>query len=195
MLNDPANDKKFSDLMSQVNATEESRAAFMADPLPKLKAAGIPLLPTVSIPVEAQTTMGALNVPVGIDAVAAVAARAAPGEVITASTHWWGVDIKMNEKMTQDIITGVTAAGPVGGAIAAALGAAGAVTGGIATAIGAGIAAVVALKVAQIKITDNGSGVHWPISWPQWAALLASVPTGPAGIAAAGVIFLHPLRN
>ena len=116
-------------------------------------------------------------------------------EQITASVHWWGVDIVMNEKLTQDIIAGVTGTGTVGGLIAAALGAAGVVTGGIATLIGAGIAAVIGVKVAQIKITNNGNGVHWPITWVQWAALLAAVPGGPAAILAAGAIFLHPIRN
>lgn len=116
-------------------------------------------------------------------------------EQVSIKKHWWGVDIIMNEKMTQDIIHGITATGPVGGAIAAAFGAAGIITGGVATVIGAGIAAVVAVKVAQIKITDNGKGVHWPITWLQWGALLAAIPGGPAGIAAAGVLFLHPIRN
>jgi hypothetical protein len=122
------------------------------------------------------------------------AARGA-AEQITASVHWWGVDIVMNEKLTQDIISGVTGTGTIGGLIAAALGAAGVVTGGIATLIGAGIAAVVGIKVAQIKITNNGNGVHWPITWVQWAALLAAVPGGPAAILAAGALFLHPVRN
>lgn len=122
-------------------------------------------------------------------------AVSATSEQISASVHWWGVDIVMNEKLTQDIISGITGTGAIGGLIASALGAAGVVTGGIATVIGAGIAAVVALKIAQIKITDNGNGVHWPITWLQWAALLAAVPAGPAGILAAGAVFLHPIRN
>ena len=123
--------------------------------------------------------------------------RAASGtaEQITATVHWWGVDINMNNKLTEDIISGITGTGAVGGLIASALGAAGVVTGGIATVIGAGIAAVVAIKIAQIKITNNGNGVHWPITWVQWAALLAAVPGGPAAILAAGALFLHPIRN
>lgn len=114
---------------------------------------------------------------------------------ITVKLEWWGVNIIMSEKLTQDIISGTIATGTVGELIAAAFGVAGIVTGGVATLIGAAIAAIFALKVAQIKITNNGKGVHWPITWLQWAALLAAVPTGVAGIVAAGMVFIHPVRN
>ncbi len=116
-------------------------------------------------------------------------------EKISVDKHWWGIDIVMNEKLTQDIITGITGSGALAGAIASAFGGAGVITGGVAAIIGAGIAGVVALKVMEIKLVDNGNGVHWPITWLQWAALIAAVPTGPAGVIAAGMVFLHPLRN
>ncbi|TXF87758.1 hypothetical protein FUA23_17665 [Neolewinella aurantiaca] len=131
----------------------------------------------------------------GTNAPNALLDSAATGEQISASVHWWGVDIVMNEKLTDDIINGITGGGAVGSAIAAAFGAAGVVTGGVATAIGAAIGAIVALKIAEIKIVNNGSGVHWPITWPQWALLLAALPAGPAGIITAGMAFIHPLRN
>jgi len=117
------------------------------------------------------------------------------GEQVSASAHWWGVDIVMNQKLTQDIIDGLTGGGALAGAITSALGAAGIITGGIATVIGAAIAGIVALKIAEIKIVNNGKGVHWPITWVQWAALLAAVPGGPAAVIAAGLIFIHPVRN
>lgn len=124
-------------------------------------------------------------------------ARRAAGasEQVTVKLEWWGINIITNEKLTQDIINGTAASGAVGKLVAAAFGAAGVVTGGVATLIGAAIAAIFALKVAQIKLTDNGKGVHWPISWLQWAGLLAAVPTGVAGIVAAGMLFIHPVRN
>ncbi len=114
---------------------------------------------------------------------------------VTVKLEWWGINIITNEKLTQDIINGTVASGTIGKLIAAAFGAAGVVTGGVASLIGAAIAAIFALKVAQIKITNNGKGVHWPISWLQWAGLLAAVPTGIAGIVAAGMAFIHPVRN
>ncbi|MGB3467948.1 MAG: hypothetical protein WBA74_21865 [Cyclobacteriaceae bacterium] len=114
---------------------------------------------------------------------------------VTVELEWWGINIITNEKLTQDIISGTTATGAVGKMIAAAFGAAGVVTGGVASLIGAAVAAIFALKIAQIKLTDNGKGVHWPISWLQWGALLAAVPTGVAGIVAAGMVFIHPIRN
>lgn len=117
-------------------------------------------------------------------------------EKITITKHWWGIDIKMNEKLTQDIIDGIIGTGVVGAAIATALGATGVITSGIALIIAAGIAGVVAIKIAQIKIINNGKGVHWPITWaPQWAALIATAPTGPAAVLAEGALFLHPLEN
>ncbi len=116
-------------------------------------------------------------------------------EKITVETHWWGVDFVLNEKLTQDIIAGTIASGPLATAIAAALAAAGVVTGGIATALGAGFAAAFALKAAEIKIVDNGKGVHFPVTWLQWAPVIASIPTGPAGIVAAIMVFIHPVRN
>jgi hypothetical protein len=85
-------------------------------------------------------------------------------EHISISTHWWGFDIVTNEKLTQDIITGVTGAGPVGGLVAAALGVAGVVTGGVATIIGGAVAVIFAAKITEIKLIGNSNGVHWPIT-------------------------------
>ena len=116
-------------------------------------------------------------------------------ESVTIKTHWWGIDIILNEKLTSDIIAGTTATGSVATALAAAFGAAGIITGGVATAIGAALAAVFALKTAELKIVDNGKGVHFPITWPQWGTLLVAAPAGVAGIVAALVVFIHPLRN
>jgi len=178
---------------NQILAAQGDKEAFFANPVAELQNAGIPVLPTISVPAEAQHVMQSALPQVNL--MQAFAVTVPQAEVVKASTHWWGVDIYMNEKMTSDIVNGITAAGPAGSAIAAAFGAAGVMTGGVATAIGAGIGAICAAKVAQIKITDNGKGVHWPISWLQWAALVAAAPTGPASVLAAGMVFLHPLWN
>jgi hypothetical protein len=191
VLDQIAEDTRFNTLMDQMKADPAALKAFQADPLPRLRKAGIPLLPAVSMPPAAQAFVPEADVGVR----AATGLLGAGGEQIRVSAKWWGIDFVMNEKLTQDIISGVTAGGPLAGAIAAALGAAGVVTGGIATAIGAAFAAVFALKAAEIKIIDNGNGVHWPVSWVQWAALLAAVPGGPAVITAAAMAFIHPVRN
>ena len=116
-------------------------------------------------------------------------------EKVTIGRHWWGFNIKCNEKLTQDIIEGTVASGTLGTAIAAAFGAAGIVTGGVATAIGAAFAAAFVLKVAEIKIINNGKGVHFPVTWLQLAPVLLAVPTGPSGIVVAIMVFIHPVRN
>lgn len=116
-------------------------------------------------------------------------------EKVTVNTHWWGFDINCNEKLTQDIVDGAIASGPLASAIAAALAAAGVVSGGIATVIGAAFAAAFALKVAEIKVVDNGKGVHFPVTWLQLAAVTAALPAGPAGIIVAIMAFIHPVRN
>lgn len=188
-LENPDLQAKFDALV----ASNSDKEAFFANPIAQLQTAGIPVLPTISMPAEAQDMMA--NALPQFNLMQNFAITATQGEVVKASTHWWGVDVYMNEKMTSDIVNGITAAGPAGSAIAAAFGAAGVVTGGVATVIGAGIGAICAAKIAQIKITDNGKGVHWPISWPQWAVLVAALPGGPASVLAAGMVFLHPLRN
>jgi hypothetical protein len=116
-------------------------------------------------------------------------------EHLTVQTHWWGFDINCNEKLTQDIISGTIASGPLATAIASALATAGVVTGGIATMIGAAFAAAFALKAAEIKLVDNGNGVHFPITWLQLAPVVSAIPSGPAGLITAIMVFIHPVRN
>ena len=50
-------------------------------------------------------------------------------------------------------------------------------------------------KIVQIKLTDQGEGVYWPISWLQMAAVTAAVPGGVATVVAAILVFLHPVPN
>jgi hypothetical protein len=157
---------------------------FFLAPMPHLAAAGIPMLPTA-------VTNG-----IAMPMVAATAtATAATGEELTVETHWYGITFTMNEKLTQDIINGTTAGGVLSGLVVSALGLAGVMTGGIATVIGGIVATVFAAKIAEMKIIDNGNGLYWPITWPQWAILLASVAGGPTTMLAAAMIALHPLRN
>jgi hypothetical protein len=180
-------DEKFAVLQAKLARDPAAKKEFQENPLPQLEAAGIPLLPAIATPPSVQALVTGANI--GSRAIVVA------GEEISVNSHWWGIDVVMNEKLTQDIITGLTASGALGGIIGGAIGAAGIVTGGVATVIGGAIALIIAAKTAEVKIVDNGKGVHWPISWPQWAALIAALPMGVAGIVAAGMAFIHPLRN
>jgi len=122
-------------------------------------------------------------------------AKAAERERITVSKRWWGIDIVMNDKLTQDVIAGVEGGGALAAGITSAFATASVITGGAAAVIGVALAAIFAAKVFEIKVIDNGKGVHWPISWPQWAALIGSAPAGPTAIVAVAMVVLHPLRN
>jgi hypothetical protein len=187
----PTNEQLFTSLMASLEKDPAARAAFQADPLPVLIGAGIPLAHTPPVPQRPQAA-GRFQAQA---AVTPAAAGGASGEQISAETHWWGVDIITNEKLTEDIINGTVTAGALGGSIAAAFGVAGILTGGLATAIGAGLAVAFALKVYEMQLINAGNGVHWPISWVQWAGLLAGAAGGPVGITAAAMLWIHPGRN
>jgi hypothetical protein len=112
------------------------------------------------------------------------------GEQIIVNSHWWGYDIVMNQKLTEDIIEGLTTTEALTGIISAALVAAGVVTGGIAVIVGGAIAGTALLKAFEIKIANNGKGVHWPVTWPQQVYISQS--GDPIGSV---ILFLHPFRN
>lgn len=171
------NEEKFASLMTRLDQDAAAKEAFQKDPVAVIKEAGIPLVEEP--PETPELTAEAL----------------AAAEKIVVKKKWWGLVIVMNEKATQDVIDGVSAGGPLAGAIAAAFGAAGIVSGGVAAAMGAGFAAAFALKVAEIKIVNDGKGVNWPITWLQWGAVAAAVPGGPASIVGAIMVFIHPVRN
>ncbi len=194
------NQEKFDALFAKLQKEQGAWQAFMESPATLLEEAGIPLVqllpPSSSAAAPAVDSEQISAAIAGIERVAKSSQMiAVESEKVSASIHWWGVDITMNEKLTQDIIAGIAGVGPLGGLVAGAFGAAGLITGGVATVIGAGFAAICALKIAEMKIIDNGNGVHWPISWAQWALLIAAVPGGPGAIVVAGLVFIHPVRN
>ncbi|CUS05971.1 protein of unknown function [Candidatus Promineifilum breve] len=118
----------------------------------------------------------------------------ADAESITITTNWWGFDMVMNEKLTQDIISGTETTGVLTGAIVTAFAYAGILTGGLASIIGGAFAVAFAAKVFEIKLVDNGNGVHWPITWPQLGLLLASTGGGIPGVVLGMMGWLHPFR-
>lgn len=176
-------DTHFQELMTKTKANPAALAAFQKDPLAALNKAHIPLVPSL------QTGSSAPKAPM------ALAAAASESEHIDVTLNWWGVDFKMNEKLTQDIIIGAVANEALAAIILAGLAAANVVAAAAAAVIAAGVSIVIIEKVAEIEIANGGNGVHWPITWPQWAALGSVVPLGPPALAVQAAVFIHPLRN
>lgn len=194
---DETYEDKFAALWAEISKNPQAKEEFEKNPSGALAEAGIPVMQSVMLPQMVKdhpVSLATSPSPIAGSG-EMLSVNANETEKVSVKTHWWGVDIKMNEKLTQDIVSGITGAGPLGSAIATALSAGGLITGGVATAIGAAIAAICAAKIAEIKIFDKGKGVHWPITWIQWGQLLSAVPIGPAGIIATAMAFIHPLRN
>jgi hypothetical protein len=192
-------DDAFAALMAKVERNPRAKKAFAEDPVSALKAAGIPLVPALEIPLESQGfTLSAFkpeDLRIAAEPMTLGKPVLAAARHVTVGTRWWGIDIRMDQQITRDFVDGITPAAALGPIIAGALVTAGALSGGIATIVGGGVSLVIAAKVAQVKITNRGKGVHWPITWLQWAGLLAVVPLGPGGWAGAAIVLFHPLRN
>jgi hypothetical protein len=114
---------------------------------------------------------------------------------ITVESHWWGLDLIMNEDATQAVINGSLVGPLLTSGIAAAFAAATIITPVVAGAIGAAFAAALGAKTLQMRLTDKGNGVHWPITWLQWGTLILAAPGGPPAVLAALLLFFHPLPN
>jgi hypothetical protein len=109
--------------------------------------------------------------------------------MLTWSLYWWGCDFNMNEKLTEKFAEGVGTTGEIEAAIAESAEPYGA-------AIAAGLKAAFILKKAEIELVDDGKGVHWPMTWPQWSDLVAGAGAGgPNGVQTAAMLHVHPLRN
>jgi hypothetical protein len=193
--------QRFSKLLAELDSDPARKADFQKDPQPHLTAAGIPLLQTFPAPAAGGTPApapkphrlkGTGGGGVGLPA---AAAAPAPGK-IDASAHWWGVDIVMDEQFTQDVINGVTDSGAIASALTPLLAPMAGVAAAAAGPVAGGLALCVVAKVVEIRLMDlSHTGVHWPITWPQWALLLASLGAGPVGLAAAAGAFVHPFPN
>ncbi|GAA6137108.1 hypothetical protein NBRC116583_08550 [Arenicella sp. 4NH20-0111] len=117
------------------------------------------------------------------------------GEKAWIEEYWWGIEIHTNEKLTDNIVDGVTVGAPLSALIVAVLTASGLLTAGAGTVIGAAFGAAFAAKTAQIKMVHNNNGVYWPITWLQWGAVLAAAPGGPVSLSTAIMAFIHPVRR
>jgi len=176
-----SHEQKFQELLTQAG-TGTRREALFANIQTALRKAEIPQVETI------QGTLGTIDkAPAG--------AAAGTNYQCSVKTYWWGIEVVMNEDLTQAIATGAIVGPPLATLISGAFVAAGIVSGGIAAVIGGAFATALALKIVQIKLTDQGQGVYWPISWLQWAAVAAAVPGGVATVVAAILVFFHPVPN
>ncbi len=230
-------DDKFASLMAKLDKDPEAKLSFQQNPIALLKAADIPLIQTMVMEPESlilETTSVKESLLAMLDstklspepmamamevsgedeqtAVAMAMEVSGEDEHFSVNQYWWGFDIVMNEKLTQDIVDGLSALEPISAALAGALAAASLVTAGTAAIIGTALVAVFVAKVTQIKIVDKGKGVHWPITWPQAVALQsaasgASIASGTsflpqqwnpvtyAAVFGAAITVAHPFRN
>lgn len=168
--------KNLEDLMSQVSNSEEAAKEFAANITERLLEANIPVIENYYPSLE-QSLASLTN------------------DGMSMTKHWWGVDLIMDETITNKIVNGLTSAGQITGPISTLFSAYCPPLAPFATAAAAGCAAACFLKKAIIQSVDNGNGVHWPMTWPQIATIVAAIPTGPAGILSAWMVFIQPFAN
>lgn len=166
-----------NDLQIKMQSDPAKLAAFQANPLPALLNAN---LPVSLVPAGSNST----SVNKDVD----------PNQPVIVHVKWWGIDIIMNESLSQEIANGIATAGDVAKQLADNMNTNSEEANLVDAAVYA-IAAACMEKSAEIKSADKGSGVHWPISWFQWLAVLASVPYGAPTILASVLIFIHPAPN
>jgi hypothetical protein len=176
-------DKQFDEMYAKLKTNPSKLQAFLSNPQPVLEAAGIPLVEASVAGRETSPKMG----------MAAAAATAQRKYKLDVKKHWWGLDFVMNEDLTQAVATGAIVGPPLVALITSSFAVAGIVTGPVAGVIAAGFALGFGIKIVQIKLTDKGKGVRWPVTWVQWGTLAAAVPGGPATVLGAMILFLHPL--
>ncbi len=191
---------KFEHLDASMANDPALREKFINDPKSVLAGAGIPTMEALSgsalVHADASTANAAVESFVGKALPRANALNASNGYSLDLSKHWWGFDLTMNEELTQGIINGLVAGPNLTDLAKEALDAAGFIGGPLVAVIAAGFTAGFAMKKLEIELADKSKkGVHWPVTWPQLAALLAAAPLGPAAILAALAVWIHPLPN
>jgi|GEM_PF-2893605 len=186
---DEVDEEKFASIKNSLTQDPGAMQAFLTNPAPTLAQAGIPCVEKFSYAKRYQSTQALATRSTG----ASDSTGANEGESLKVKWHWWGIDFVMNEKLTQDIIDGTTTTETLTGILAEALVAARVITGPVGTVIGGAIAAVMKLKALIIKIANNGNGVHWPITWLQWAALI--LPPTPDQVFLKASLIVIPFRN
>lgn len=176
-------DAKFGKLFADLQADPSALQAFITNPQPVLEAAGIPLVESMAGAVA--TSQGPTL----------AAAATAPDYQLRVETQWWGVDFILNEELTQAIINGRILEQAIADLLASGLDVIGIIARPLAVVIAAAFSAVMVSKIIPVKLADKGKGVHWPITWLQWAGVIAAAPGGPGAVALAMQAFIYPFPN
>ena len=187
--------QKFSELTSNLKTQgTEQLEKFLENPLPALCESDILLLQAIVLPVEAQSSLEVVQLKEANTAIGVSVPGNDVTEPISVKWRWWGVDIIMDQETTEKISKGLFEKNSLGSMLTTALAAMG-VGSVIATVLGTVFALCFIEKSWQMKVTNKGKGVHWPISWIQWSMIICAVPAGPIAIALNAALYFHPVAN
>jgi hypothetical protein len=194
MLDEQLNAEKFEALLDKLRSSNGGLAAFQTDPLSMLRNERIDLISETDLLGKDRNVLQDNAPPHGSSSRGIRPhGETKESERIWADMNWWGIRIYLNDPVCKDIgigsLTGSGLTGLCGGALVGA----GIVTAGAAAVVGAVVGAIIILKNAEIALANNGKGVFFPISWLQWAPILALFPGSPPSLAAAAIL-IHPLR-
>jgi hypothetical protein len=213
----------YAAIMQRMQSDPTFAAAFASDPVSHLKAAGIPLLPTVAVSPTVQGAIGSSGMAssfimattkAGMLAALGAATSAVAGTgaalplgTVKVETHWWGVDIIMDEAMSVAVTHALDSdpndSAPYQPSLKALTSEmttmfvnSPVVPNVLASVFALAFYTIFTIKWPEVKLMDaGGNGVHWPISWIQWAGLASGATGGPTLVIAAGMAFMHPLPN
>ena len=186
---DELNEEKFAPIGNRLNQNSEAMQAFLENPIPTLTDAEIPYVERFNNTNQYESVKMLATRPIDT----ATRSISTEKEEIKIKVRWWGIDVVMNKKLTQDIISGQSSLGTLSTLFTSVLVAAKVLTGPFGSVVGGIFAAAVATKNAAISIADKGNGVHWPITWLQLAFILHS---GVPPLMATNAYFvLWPIRN
>lgn len=185
-----SNEQKFEKLIAKFSSHPSGLEEFMKNPGPALEQFGIEIPASIDQLDPSEMRGRIVSAPI----VRTMTVAGDSAEQVSVEKHWWGVKIILNEKLTQDVSSGLDWLKLLAPLIVGALGFAGLLTGPAATVVGAGAALVIGSKQLEVKVVDNGQGVYFPLLWPQIAVLFALGPFPPMEAVAAAVS-VHPVRN
>lgn len=118
------------------------------------------------------------------------------GAQCRVTTSWWGINFIFNKELTDAVVLGLITVIELSEAVALACASAGVAVPAQVAAIAFSAFAVVCLaKALQIKYTDNGKGVYFPITWIQWSSIIASASLGPGTLVPMIAAVVHPFPN
>jgi hypothetical protein len=185
-----SNQVKFEQLMARLHKDPAALDAFSKNPTSLLSEFGIPAVSAFDDLDEKDkaASSGAHRPAV------AQAAAVGGGENLSVEWVWWGVKVILNEKLTQDVMTGMDWIKGLGPIVDPGLVWACVLTAVCAAIAGQAIALLISAKSAEVKLVDNGNGVYFPLLWPQIPVLIG-LGAFPPMEAVADAVTVHPFRN